>query len=170
MFKRIKNAHTPKNFSPPEDWQLCNALIGAKSFIEAGEPIEFDEDLMPEWYAKLEDYDQLQKVWIAQEQYVNSLFVWMETKGATDAYFDDAHEADEAWLLEKYSIQSTGKFDWQPGMGSDLLKVNARNMYVRAVDGTMLLQYGTWETIFIMDPANTIPAELRQPTIRKEDI
>jgi hypothetical protein len=94
----------------------------------------------------------------------------MESKNATDAYFDGAHEADEAWLLEKYKIQSIGKFDWQPGMGHDLLKANARNMYLRAADGTMLLQYGTWETIFIMDPTNTLPVELRQPTIREENI
>ncbi|HSX17451.1 MAG TPA: hypothetical protein VLH86_05125 [Patescibacteria group bacterium] len=166
---KSRDRYVPKDFDPAADWLICNGLVGAISYVESGSPIQFDESLMPSWYSQLTG-DRLEKAWDLQDEYVRRLLRWIGDKGIVDAYFDGAYEKSEKWFLDKYQIKSSGKFDWQSEMVTDLPEVNTNNLLLEAADGTMFIEYGNWQTTFIKDTTRTFPDELKAASIVEADL
>jgi hypothetical protein len=143
---------------------MCNALIGAKTFEELERPISFGVGIEPGWYTDLKDGPQLEAVWEAQEKYVKELLGWISDKEVESFYFDGAYEKTEAWFEKRYAGKE-GKIRWDKTMIEDIPKVNIQNVFIKAKDGSTVIFYETWDTIFVKDPLGDLPKQLIKPTI-----
>jgi hypothetical protein len=171
MFKEIFNKRkvfSPADFGESSEWFLCNGLTGALSWGKIGFPIEFNNGYAPSWYSASSDKRVLDKIWSLQEEYVTNILLWMDSKTIIKAYFDGAHEKGEKWFFEKYGIKSGSDFQWEKQMANDIVNINARNLVLEASDGTILIEYGTWDTIFIKPSAESLPDSIKLPSVKHE--
>lgn len=162
--KSKTRVYHPQDIEPNTQWFLCNALLGASDYEKLGKPLAFSKDLGPEWYKEIEDETILKQIWNQEDSYVTDLLSWFDKKGITDFYFDGAQQTDENWFMHKYQTEDNGGISsWRSSMISDLLKVNINNVYLRAADGSQLIVYETWETVFVDAEVNSMSSRLRKP-------
>jgi hypothetical protein len=174
IFKKHKpyTIYHPNDLGNPANWLMCNALIGAVSYKELGSPIEFGEAIAPKWYTDLKDdnQDDLEYVWSKQEEYLAGILSWIASKDITRCIFHGAYDNDEAWFHQKYTPSEDGSISWQSELAEDLTSVNVDNMYIEAEDGTLLVAYGTWDSLFVQDPTGTLPEIFKAPTIQPTEL
>lgn len=145
-------------------WYVYHAAVGLLPYESESSLGVVDEHL-----AKL-NHTQLKSVSGKQEECLKRVIGWLDQQGISSAYFDGYYEKDEKEQLRKIgigtSLKKKGKdFHWNSQLIDTILLANIKNLYLCAKDGSALIVYDDWDTIFVRDPDNDFPADLRAPSI-----
>jgi hypothetical protein len=159
----LPNLYHAQDIKPIKSWLMCNALIGAKDYAELGRPISFSSEVAPHWYTELKDETTLQVVWDKQDEYLKELLAWIETKEIIEVHFNGAVQNDEKWFKKKYKFEDdSDALEWVHELIDDLPRVNVQYLFIRTTNNTKLIAYESWDTIFVDDVDNELPAKLKE--------
>ena len=158
---KIRHIYHPQNIDNPDQWFLCNCLIGAQPYRDIGEPIELHDELVPDWSKNLTN-EELVSLDLIQEKYIRIILEWIDGQNIIQAYIDGGYEDSERSILNKISIYPPQNIVWNSSYIDPLISVNVRNMYLVAETGSKVVIYGSWESIFI-NPSQPLPKAILKP-------